>query len=139
MRYESDITPKISKIQFEKKNKLYTKNVFFFFLLAKFLTKSKISIFVNRSRKKSTVILRAPYRYKLGRLQLLKNSYNITINIKYLCRTLYTYESRLLAAVPNDISSGITNLKCSHTNTQIKYLKNFKLNSFIIIIVYNFF
>lgn len=137
MRYESDIAPSIFINQTLKKYKLYTKNIFLFFLVARSLTNSKISIFINSSRRKRTVILRAPYRYKLGRIQLLKNNYNITVAIKYLCQNPLNYHPKILSKLPNDISSGITNLKHSKISTQITFLKNFKITSFNIIFVFN--
>ena len=41
----------------------------------------RVSIFIKKGRVKKIVILRAPYRYKLGRLQLMHQNYSVYVHM----------------------------------------------------------
>jgi len=69
------------------KNKIQIKNLFLFVFLLKHTymynnTLITASIFVKPKKKKSIVVLRAPYRYKLARLNLAFSRHYISVCIK---------------------------------------------------------
>jgi len=68
-------------------NKIQIKNLFLFVFLLKHTysynnTEVKTTIFVKPKRVKSIVVLRAPYRYKLARLNLAFSRHYISVSIK---------------------------------------------------------
>lgn len=60
------------------------RNFFLFFLFLKNsqISKSVVSIFIKPRKQGHNTILRAPYRYKLGRYQIGYNRYYVVLNTK---------------------------------------------------------
>lgn len=87
INYFSNFTPKLNNKSTLKKKKIFLKNFFFSMILLK-NTKyfDTVSIFIKPIQFRKIVLLRAPYRYKLARLHLTVNRYNIvlifSINLK---------------------------------------------------------
>jgi hypothetical protein len=71
----------------KSKNKLISKNFFLFLLLLKYCNNNNKKYFINNSLfikpffKKLYVILRAPYRHKLSRHQIIINRYYVVYSM----------------------------------------------------------
>ena len=89
--YISNFTPNIhirkNNLSSKDTNKIQIKNLFLFIFLLKHTysynkTEIKTTIFVKPKKTKSIVVLRAPYRYKLARLNLAFSRHYIGVFIK---------------------------------------------------------
>lgn len=79
----------INFLKIRKNSKIVLKNFFLFLILLKYLTNNKKkflnqSIWIKPTRKKLITILKAPYRHKLARNQLLLKRFFIFYRIKLL-------------------------------------------------------
>lgn len=78
---------KFNNVNFFKKNKqqIFCRNLFLFLILIKYKNRNlfnKSSIFIKPYKKKIYTILRAPYRHKLSRHQIVLNRYNIVSSLR---------------------------------------------------------
>jgi len=78
---------KFNSINFFKKTKeqVFCRNLFLFLILIKYKNKNlfnKSSVFIKPYKKKIYTILRAPYRHKLSRHQIVLNRYNIISSLR---------------------------------------------------------
>lgn len=80
-----------------------------------------LSFFFMPLKKKSIIFLRAPYKNKLARLNILNLEYTLIISLK--CSTLscnYTHSSNLLIRQLLQLgSNNLSTLKLKHTKTKI--------------------
>ena len=89
--YISNFTPNIhirkNNLASQDINKIQIKNLFLFIFLLKHTysynsTEIKTTVFVKPKKTKSIVVLRAPYRYKLARLNLAFSRHYVGVFIK---------------------------------------------------------
>jgi hypothetical protein len=74
------------------KNQIFCRNLFLFLILIKYKNKNlldKSTVFIKPYKKKIYTILRAPYRHKLSRHQLVLNRYNIISSIKMKTNNIF--------------------------------------------------
>lgn len=141
MHFTSNFAPNINKAKINNKKKIFLKNFFIFVLLLKNSNNIKnVSIFIKPKQRRSLVMLRAPYRYKLARLHLTVNRYNIAVHLKIKISESFNFNSIL------QNHNNFTNLGKSFESIfihQKKYTFSFKivdktnylLNSFTVIFV----
>jgi len=67
----------INNLKIKYTNKIICRNFFLFLFLLNFFKKNKNCFFIKPFKKKTLTILRAPYRYKLSKHQLIINRYLI--------------------------------------------------------------
>lgn len=79
------------------------------FLLKKNPFFKKLSVFTKPIQFKKLVLLRAPYRYKLARLHLTINRYNILLSLKIFSKNNYSLAS--LLSTKNKIENFSLNLE----------------------------
>lgn len=84
--------------KFKNKNEIINKNFFFFIGSMQFFQQQnnfkKSSVFIKKYTKKVLTILRAPYRHKLSRHQLVLERYYIIQNLNYkLNSNIYIYKN----------------------------------------------
>lgn len=138
-KYESDLSPKISQYQSNKAHKLYSGHVILFLLLSSELLDTATSVFIKTGRKKKIVLLRAPYRYKLGRLQLVNFFYTTVVSCSFFTTNIPIFSKSFCKQNPVGISGGIMNLKKINTNFTVSFKMNFLMSNFNSIIVFNIF
>lgn len=69
----------------KNKNQIFCRNLFLFLILIKYKNKKLVNnstVFIKPYKKKIYTILRAPYRHKLARHQIVLNRYEIVSTIK---------------------------------------------------------
>lgn len=102
MSYITNFKPQILEIsnnelfvfqKLKKNNHIFCRNFFLFFLYLKYCYCNKIiqniSIFVKPFYKNTFTILRAPYRYKLGRYQYSLSRYFILCSFEFSTQNLF--------------------------------------------------
>lgn len=101
MSYITNFKPQILEIsktdffvfqKLKKNNHILCRNFFLFFLYLKYCYSNKIvknvSIFVKPFYKNTFTILRAPYRYKLGRYQYTLSRYFVLCSFQFTTQSL---------------------------------------------------
>lgn len=124
-------------------NKIQIKNLFLFIFLLKHTysydnTEVKTKIFVKPKKTKSIVVLRAPYRYKLARLNLAFSRHYVGVSIKinnanlknnFLEYTPYSLQEQV-ECLKLISSTFDTNMLYQH-RSKISFYCSFKKNFFI--------
>lgn len=83
MNYTTNFSPKINNKMDLKNKKVFLKSFFILmFLLKRNPIFQNLTVFTKPIQFRKLVILRAPYRYKLARLHLTINRYNIVVSLK---------------------------------------------------------
>lgn len=125
-----------------KKYKLYSKNIFIYlYFLSKELTRiksnHKLKFFVKPIKVKRFVILRAPYRYKLARLQLAFKHYCVNVCFKFEVSSYTDVDGCNLTSLANmirEVSEPYNTVFCKlykvRTAFECKFLKNFFLKNY---------
>lgn len=149
INYTTNFKPNIfSKFKFlklfsnKKNNKLLNKNFFLFLLLIKYFHKNKFfksnSLFIKPLKKKSLVLLRAPYRHKLARHEFTLLRYNIVYTFSINTNLIYIYKLehllKIFSSLKNFYKFFETNIVYQHKIKfyfYFNYKANFIMNNFI--------
>ena len=131
------------------KNKIQIKNLFIFILLLKHTymygnTVINTTLFVKPKKTKSIVVLRAPYRYKLARLNLAFSRHYIgvfiTINNTKLKKNFFEYtymgvknQVKVLKTLSNTFDTNMLHQHKAKISFNCNFKKNFFLKNFIVI------
>lgn len=136
LNYYTNFSPRLKKQKDKFKNKIFLRS---FFLLI-FILKAKggfqnVTIFIKPNQNRDLVLLRAPYRYKLAKLQITIKRYNIQI---ILCKNNHevsplTFFKKQKFYISKFISRLETFFLHQHKSTfyvDVKNKKNFLLKNF---------
>lgn len=145
LNYYTNFSPCINKQKTFLKKKMLLRSFFVLFYVLKGSNDfKKISVFIKPIQNNDLVLLRAPYRYKLAKLQITVRRHNIQINIEKKNSTNLTY-SNIIKYKP-ELKKFAERFESVlfHTHKYTYYFditckQNFILNNFILIFVNNFF
>jgi hypothetical protein len=149
MFFKTPYTPNITtrRIKIDKDNEYCTKKLYvtelylYIFLLQRLYLKKnnnslfiKLSLFIQPHHTKRLVILRAPYRYKLGRLQVAIRYYSVVVTLINYVNNLsecYNIKKNLkIIKGPTFLSTSVND--CYRSNFTLKVCNSnfFKLKNF---------
>ena len=102
---------------------------------AALLTHTKVSFFFLPSTKKNTIFLRAPYKNKLARLNILQIQYKFFMSFRCVNACMNPYNNLDINSLTNSINKvNFSSPKIKHTKTNIIYnsynIKNFAIENF---------
>ncbi len=113
----------------KNKNKIINKNFFYFISSIKFFQQQnnfkKCSVFIKKYKKKVLTILRAPYRHKLSRHQLVLERFFINQHLEYkLISNIHIHKN-------NELLTLIKNFKKFYLFFETNLVYQHKINIFI--------
>jgi len=136
--YISNYTPTINikNSKGKKQYKLFVRYIFIYYLfLKKFylipIKNNSITFFVKPKKKKAFTLLRAPYRYKLARLNIVFSRYYINISFTLTLKNLEKNNYIILCKHFKKLSESFSFSNLTLHKINYKFKKKFK-NNFLI-------
>ena len=129
-------------VKLRSNNYILCRNFFLFLLYLKYCLKKKkfnnLSIFIQPYKEHKETILRAPYRYKLGRYQLGINRYIITCSFSFINYDLFRITNINQLILFNNLCKNFypwleSNICFQHKvyySYYIRYTKNFLISNY---------